>query len=111
VGAFSLPSAEVPSEVPSVQAQHPGDGPPARAAGCPVRLPQATPEERWDPGRRDADKARKLLLVRHFRGGHDFHHNSASDYLIRGKMRFPGGGPGTQRGITPAPAACDRAGG
>lgn len=42
---------------------------------APPHSPQATPAERWDPGCRPADKARKLLLVRHFRGGHDFHNN------------------------------------
>lgn len=75
VGAFSLLSAGVPSEDPSVQAQHAWDWPPEQASGCPPAAPPATPEDRWDPGPWAADKARKLLLVRHFRAGHDFHNN------------------------------------
>lgn len=74
MGEFLLLSPGIPSEVPCLgDTAHTGLA--ERAAGCPHAAPEATPGERWDPGSRPADKARKLLLLRHFRGGHDFHNN------------------------------------
>lgn len=55
-------------------------------AGTTGAVPPAAPEERCDPGCRAADKARKLLLVRHFGEGMISTTINASDYLIAGKM-------------------------
>lgn len=108
VGAFSLPSAGVPSEVPSVQAQHTQDQPPERVAGCPrAACPGHT---RGEVGSRLQTKPGSCCWSGISGEGMISTTINASDYLIRGKMRSPGGGPHTQKRNNPCPAGSDRAG-
>lgn len=99
VGAFSLRSAGVPSEVPSVQAQHTWTSPLSERLAAPSMQPPCQPHQRRGGIQAVGLQTKPGSCCWSGISGEGMISTTinASDYLIRGKMRSPGGGPHTQK--------------